>query len=118
MSQLFFKRVYQEAIRAGRKHTTIRRWGRPMVSAGRRAFSPGLGWLMIDAVDTVALEELDDRDAKADGFETAADMRKLLAELYPRHATDNKQWFRVKFSLDEPQDRTPKAHRNTPSMFG
>lgn len=101
MSQLFFKKIYQDAIRAGRKSTTIRRWGRPMVKAGQIAFSPGLGWLCIEAVDAVELEALDDADAGADGFATAREMRKLLRTLYPSHRGDGKQWFRVRFRLHE-----------------
>jgi hypothetical protein len=39
MGQLFFKRPLQDAILVGRKVTTIRRWARPMVKAGGRAWA-------------------------------------------------------------------------------
>ena len=42
MGQLFFKKPLQIAIREGRKRTTIRRWDRPRVTAGRDAFAPGV----------------------------------------------------------------------------
>ena len=99
MSQLFFKKPFQDAIRANRKNTTIRRWARPRVRVGQRAFSPGLGWLAIDSVDVVQLEELGDEDANADGFPTVSDMKRLLLELYPGYATDQKQWFRIRFRV-------------------
>ena len=47
--QLFFKKPLQEAIRAGRKRTTIRRWKTAGLRAGDRTYAPGLGWLRIDA---------------------------------------------------------------------
>jgi hypothetical protein len=117
MSQLFFKKRYQDAIRAGCKSTTIRRWGRPMVRVGRRAFSPGLGWLSIEAVDPVAWDELDDADASADGFATAIEMKRLLLEIYPGHENDGKQWFRVRFRLNELQKKPRVDQRSAPLLF-
>ena len=115
MGQLFFKKPYQEAIRAGRKSTTIRRWERPTMRAGERVYSPGLGWLTIEAVDAVELERLSETDAVADGFGTVKEMRKLLLSLYPRHKTDGKRWFRVRFALQEPV-RTTAAPEH-PRLF-
>ena len=117
MSQLFFKKPYQDAIRAGRKTTTIRRWDRARVQPGKRAFSPGLGWLAIDAVDAVELEALDDRDAAADGFETAAEMRRLLRRIYPDAKRDGKHWFRVRFRVDELQACRPSSKPVEPNLF-
>jgi len=96
---LFFKREFQEAIRAGRKRSTIRRWNKPPLRAGAEAFSPGLGWLAIEAVEAVELDRLGDEDARADGFDTAKAMRQVLLKLYPSHATDGRQWYRVLFRL-------------------
>lgn len=119
MPQLFFKKRFQDAIRAGTKRTTIRRWDRPMVHAGQQAFSPGLGWLLIDAVDAVELDALGDDDADADGFASVAEMKQLLIELYPAHATDQKRWFRVRFHLHATHDapRQPSPDSNTPGLF-
>lgn len=119
MSQLFFKKRFQDAIRAGTKRTTIRRWDRPLLQAGQQAFSPGLGWLLIEAVDAVELDALGDDDAGADGFASAAEMKQLLIELYPRHATDQKQWFRIRFHLHAPHEspRRRASDENAPSLF-
>jgi hypothetical protein len=104
MGQLFFKKHLQDAIRGGRKSTTIRRWNRPQVCAGKRAYALGLGWLNIECVEPVELEQLADADAQADGFETIEALRAVLLGLYPDHAKDGKRWFRVRFSV-APQGR-------------
>jgi len=103
MAQLFFKKPLQLAIREGRKHTTIRRWpaARPGLRAGQRVFSPGVGWLSVESVEPVELESLGDADARADGFDTAVALTRVLMSLYPRHADDGKDWFRVRFRIDQ-----------------
>ena len=106
--QLFFKKPLQVAIREGRKSTTIRRWDRakPGMQAGEVAYAPGVGWLAIEAVEKVDLDLLGEDDARADGFESLAGLRQLLFALYPDHAADGKDWFRVRFRL-----RTAEAPR-------
>ena len=124
MGQLFFKKPLQDAIRAGRKRTTIRRWRaeKPGLRAGQRVYSPGLGWLTIEGVEPVELESLSDYDAKADGFATARDLRDVLLSLYPRHADDGKRWFRVSFDVDilkppAASARRARASRGHPELF-
>jgi len=101
MPQIFFKHHFHQAIRDGSKRTTIRRWSRPMVRAGDRAFVPGFGWLSITAVDVIDLAHLADDDARADGFANAHDLRMFLALLYPKSSTDGKSWYRVAFTCAE-----------------
>ena len=103
MPQLFFKGIFQQAIREGRKQTTIRRWDRPLLAPGKQAFSPGLGWLLIDAVDVVELENLNDEHARADGFETKLLLVQALQAFYPDFNRDQKQWFLIRFRLHQPQ---------------
>ena len=118
MGQLFFKKPLQVAIREGRKRTTIRRWpaGRPGLRAGQRVFSPGLGWLSIESVERVALESLGDADARADGFDTADALKKVLLSLYPGHAADGKDWFRVRFSIEQLRPAN-QSDRSEPKLF-
>jgi hypothetical protein len=97
MGQLLFKKCFWQPIRDGAKRTTIRRWLRPRLKPGQRAYSPGLGWLLIDSVDLINLEDLHDADALADGFPTVREMRRALHELYPHTAHDNRSWFRIAF---------------------
>jgi hypothetical protein len=113
MGQLLFKKCFWDAIRAGTKRTTLRRWDRPRAKAGERAFAPGVGWLSVRAVDVVELDELGEADARADGFESLHQMRQALDEIYPHHATDGKQWFRVAFEWagDATQKRPARTKR-------
>jgi hypothetical protein len=114
MGQLFFKKALQAAIREGRKRTTIRRWDRPRLRAGQEAFAPGLGWLAIERVEPVDLDALADADALADGFDTLTDLRVVLLALYPDHASDGKQWFRVRFHMSRPAPpRSPRAPKSS-----
>ena len=109
MGQLFFKKPLQDAILTGRKVTTIRRWDRPRVRAGGRAWAPGVGWLAIEAVEPVALAGLTSAHAAADGFDTIPALLAVLRELYADAAADGdggtagdgKRWFRVRFTLTE-----------------
>jgi len=124
MGQLFFKKPLQDAIRAGRKRTTIRRWrdASPGVRAGQRVYSPGLGWLTIEGVEPVELDSLADADARADGFDTAAGLREVLVALYPDHAGDGKRWFRVSFQVETLAPARAVASRkqvsrNDPELF-
>jgi hypothetical protein len=113
MGQLFFKKPLQEAIREGRKRTTIRRWARPLVRAGAEAFAPGVGWLAIESVESVDLERLSDADALADGFDSHAGLMAALHTLYPDQAGDGKQWFMIRFSVARGLER--KANRDAPA---
>ena len=99
MGLLLFKKCFLEAIRTGSKQTTIRRWTRPRLRPGTRAFSPGVGWICIENVDEVNLRDLDDLDARADGFESVAKMRRELRKIYPKVKSDGKTWFRVRFRV-------------------
>ena len=105
MGQLFFKKPLQIAIVEGRKRTTIRRWQRPRVRAGQRAYAPGVGWLAIEWVEPIELGALRDEDAAADGFANLAELLRVLRELYPDLSSDGKQWFRVRLALDRGRQR-------------
>ena len=119
MGQLLFKKVFWDAIRAGRKRTTVRRWDRPRVSAGSRAYAPGLGWLSVERVDEIAdLRRLSEADAVADGFETVKDMIEALVSLYPDHASDGKRWFRVAFRAEELVAEGESSRSRDVGLFG
>lgn len=99
---LFFKGVFADAIRSGRKTTTLRRWERARCSAGQTVFAPGVGYLRVTAVDTVALDALTEPDAHADGFATLAELRATLCEIYPELAGADPRalLYRVSFVFD------------------
>jgi hypothetical protein len=117
MAQLLFKKCFVEAIRCGIKTTTLRRWASPpRARAGQRVFSPGVGWLRVEAVEWLAnLDRLTDADARADGFENVAAMKRALRRIYPDAGAggdgdgadggvsgvggDGRSWFKVTFQL-------------------
>lgn len=107
MPQLYFKKPLQAAIREGRKCSTIRRWDRPRLRDGGRAFSPGVRWLEIESVDPVELDRVDDNDARADNFGTRGELLAVLRECYPETNRDGKQWFRVRFRLQPEPPAAP-----------
>ena len=117
MSQLFFKKPLQDAIREGRKRTTIRRWDRPRVRVGAESFAPGLGWLAISHVEEIELGSLRDVDALADGFASLPEMLGVLLALYPDNANDGKLWFRVSFTLSRTIASRAKFDGAQPALF-
>lgn len=100
MPQLFFKKVFWDAIRAGRKTTTLRRWAKCRIHPGGRVYTLGLGWLTIGNVEIIEFESLGEDDAKADGFDSLAELKKAIDKIYPDYQTDGKQWYRIYFTWD------------------
>ncbi len=87
-AMLLMKKQFFDAIRSGRKTTTVRLWKRQMARAGEVHTMPGLGKIRIDDVRKATLAELTDADAVADGFESAADLIAALREIYPNLDAD------------------------------
>lgn len=79
---LLFKKKFLEAIRTGRKTQTVRVWKRRYVRAGQISYIPGVGRIRILAIDEVDLDELDEQDARRDGFESAAQLVSEIRDLY------------------------------------
>jgi len=100
MPRLLFKREFFKAIREGRKTTTLRRWMTCSLVPGERLVSPGLGWLRIIRCERIELGQLQEADARADGFASLTELRDTLGRLYPNHGRDGKQWYRITFALD------------------
>src|SRR4051812_4479977 len=98
MGQLLFKKRFVEAIRAGEKTTTIRRWPTCRLNAGERVFSQGIGYLIVESAKPIDLKRLRRTDARADGFETLAELREALHAFYPEAQKDRDgcSWFRIK----------------------
>jgi len=109
---LLFKKKFFEPILAGEKTQTIRLWRRCRVRVGQRSYIPGLGYIMIDSVDLIRLDELTDADARLDGFPDAAALRAEIRVLYEEEFQREYQTFRVRFTLlpEEEQQRI-KAER-------
>ena len=54
ISEGVLKLIGEAAKALGVRVETLRRWDRPRLQAGERAYCPGLGWLRIEAVDLEA----------------------------------------------------------------
>jgi hypothetical protein len=98
---LLFKKKFLPAIREGEKTQTIRLWKWRMMRAGQRSYIPGVGYIRIDQVEQVRLEELRDEDAIPDGFETADALRTEINAIYADKVAAGYQDFRVVFHLLE-----------------
>jgi hypothetical protein len=108
MPQILFKRQFISAIRRGDKTTTLRKWKSCRLSAGSRAFAPGIGWLKIVSCEEIKLKNLTAEDAQADGFASLRELLTALRQIYPDHRTDGRRWYRVVFQ--------PEAQEPTPSQ--
>ena len=96
---LLFKKKFLPAIRAGDKTQTIRLWKHRRMRSGQRSYIPGAGYIEVLAVDTIALDDLTDDDARPDGFATALELRTELAALYADELAAGYQAYRVRFVL-------------------
>jgi hypothetical protein len=96
---LLFKKKFLPAIRAGEKTQTIRLWKWRMMRDGQRSYVPGAGYIVVDRVEQVELDNLTDADAVPDGFATADDLRRELREIYGDKLAAGHKTFRVAFRL-------------------
>ena len=99
MAKLGFLKAYRALVSAGKKTTTLRRWKRPMLRAGQIVDSTGIGRLRIAAVDVVQWEALTESDARADGFDSLADLLAAVQRIYPDWNGDGRSWFKVRFRV-------------------
>lgn len=100
MRSLSFKQRYIEGILSGDKTSTLRK------QAGRLAqgdviaatcvwTDPPFAHLRVTAVEAVGIGDLTDGIARDDGFESAVELRKELAALYPGLETLTRICFEV-----------------------
>lgn len=105
---LLFKKKFLPAIRAGTKTQTVRLWRVLRYRAGQRSFIPGVGYIRIETIDCVTLDELTEADAPPDGFENLAALRAELQTMYAAELAAGHQAYRVTFQL-LPQQPQPDA---------
>ena len=98
---LLFKKKFLPAIRTGEKTQTIRLWKWRMMRDGQRSYIPGIGYVRIEQVEPVDLNDLTDADAVPDGFATADALRAELDELYADKMAAGYRPFRVLFHVLE-----------------
>jgi hypothetical protein len=73
--------------------------------SGQRSYIPGAGYIHVTAVENVELDCLTDDDALRDGFTSADELRRELAELYPEQLAAGWQAYRVLFHLLPPDEQ-------------
>ena len=96
---LLFKKKFLPAIRSGEKTQTIRLWPYRRMRAGQRSYIPGIGYIQIDRVEEVLLEDLTDQDALPDGFESVDALRKEINEIYQDKIEAGYKVFKITFSI-------------------
>jgi hypothetical protein len=96
---LLFKKKFLDAIRQGVKTQTIRMWKHRMMRAGQRSYIPGAGYIRIESVEQVTLDELTEEDAVRDGFDSLAALRAEIESIYEPSSADGRKPFRVRFRL-------------------
>ena len=106
---LLFKKRFLDAIRDGSKTQTIRLWKHRRMRVGQRSYIPGVGYIGIDAVDEVRLDELTDEDAQLDGFDTTGALRDELRTLYADRLEAGEQTYRVRFHVLPPELQRKEA---------
>ena len=96
---LLLKKCFFDAVRAGTKTTTLRFWRRPRVRAGSVHLVPGLGRVRITRAEATRIEDLDEADARADGFEGLRALRRALETLYPPRSRRGRNLYLVRFEF-------------------
>lgn len=88
---MLFRAHLHEAIRSGDVTVAFRRWKRPTVKAGGSIVTPA-GVLAIDAVDEIAVADIDLADVRSAGHSTIDD---LLASVHDESA--DRRLYRIRF---------------------
>ena len=102
---LLFKQKFLEAIKGGTKTQTIRLWQYRRMKAGQRSYIAGVGYIRIDSVERVELEQLTDADAIPDGFHSADALRAELCDLYGVDILARRKLYIVRFSVYPPSEQ-------------
>jgi hypothetical protein len=107
VAMLLFKKKFLPAIRAGTKTQTVRLWNVLRYRAGQRSYIPGAGYIRIETIERVTLDELTEQDAQLDGFDNRAAMLAELQTMYADELAGGHQAYRVTFRL------LPEETKNT-----
>jgi len=106
LKQLNFKKEYKDALQSGRKVTTIRMKTnlktRDIVEimAGKES----CGYALIRSIIRKKISEIDDKDARRDGFKNRKALLKALREIYG-NITPETHVYIIRFERLESSDR-------------
>ena len=116
---LLFKKKFIEQIKSGEKTQTIRLWKYRRMKAGQRSYITGIGYVRIDSVERVELDQLTDADAIPDGFPSADALRAELCILYDADALARLKAYIIRFSVYPPNEQEKiKEERDKKSRRG
>ena len=99
---LLFKEKFLEKIKSGEKSQTIRLWKYRKMRAGQRSFIAGVGYIRIESVERVELDQLTDDDATLDGFPTADALREEIRSLYDADILARRRPYIIRFTVYPP----------------
>ena len=102
---LLFKQKFLEAIKGGTKTQTVRLWQYRRMKPGQRSYIAGVGYIRIESVERVELEQLTDADAIPDGFQSADALREGLCDLYGVDILARRKLYIVRFSVYPPNEQ-------------
>ena len=102
---LLFKEKFLEQIKSGTKTQTIRLWKYCRMKPGQRSFISGVGYIRIESIERVELDQLTDADAIPDGFPSADALRAELCTLYSAEALKSLKAYIIKFSVYPPSEQ-------------
>ena len=102
---LLFKEKFIEQIMNGEKVQTIRLWKYRRMKPGQRSYVPGVGYIRIDSVKPIELDNLTDADAVLDGFPSADALRAELCTLYDEDTLARLTPYKIRFSVFPPSEQ-------------
>ena len=102
---LLFKKKFIEQIKSGEKTQTIRLWKYCRMKPGQRSFISGVGYISIESIERVELDQLTDADAIPDGFPSADALRAELCTLYSAEALKRLTAYIVRFTVYPPSEQ-------------
>ena len=102
---LLFKKKFIEQIKSGEKTQTIRLWKYCRMKAGQRSYIPSVGYICIDSIKPIELDQLTDADAMLDGFPSADALREEIGILYTADVLARRTPYIIRFSVYPPSEQ-------------
>ncbi|MDP1826875.1 MAG: ASCH domain-containing protein [Archangium sp.] len=106
---MLFQKRFQAGIVDGAVRLTFRLWEKPHVKVGGRYRVHPIGVVEVNSVDRVTVADISERDARAGGFASRAELLAYMAPVAKAPLTDATPVFRVAFVHGGDGDRVASA---------
>ena len=106
---LLFQKRFHAGIVDGAVRLTFRLWEKPHVKVGGRYRVHPIGVVEVNGVESVALADISESDARAGGFVSRAELLEYMALVAKTALSDATPVFRVAFMHGGDGDRVPIA---------